>query len=618
MKNDTLKESVSEDTVNDKHSFDSEPHASVQVNDSQETEGKQEKSDGKQEKEEGKLEKNEEKQEKKEGKLEKQTTNEKLSDNDDFSTPHRMSKSAFVVICYNELKRYLSYFFIILVLTLFKPKEEISFLEAIGKISLVFGLFTATAVVTAFLNYYFKRFYVKDGNLIFMHGILRRQTTSIPVYKIHSMRTKRGLVYRLLDMKGVSFDTLASKTEEIELILDDADWNSLLSLVEAQEQHAKGNETNRERAEEEIQTKYEELTNGEIRLNEAQLDEVKSDENKSDKIESDKAVIEKKHNLQIIKFSNFNLIKGAFCQNHLKGMTILASALFAFFGKISDYFYAAIEYTVDYLESNLPETSFSITAFISFLIVIYLFIMILWIGKVFLRYFNMEVRMDKTQLFFESGLFTRQSSQFSYDKVCTVYVKQNILEKWTNSCTLNLKQAFNATNKKDESDVKIYGSNSSKRFLDWWLGKDFALSKEIISAHSGKGLFGFTIKNDFLISIAALIVLGHFELYIWMTIPILYMLVSLAKGMCAVYHGSISLRDDYLVINTGHFADIQNYVKYSNIEVVRMVQTPFTPFFHRVNLVIATNGTSFVVRSLKIQEAKDIYELLLCYCRNER
>lgn len=42
-----------------------------------------------------------------------------------------------------------------------------------------------------------------------------------------------------------------------------------------------------------------------------------------------------------------------------------------------------------------------------------------------------------------------------------------------------------------------------------------------------------------------------------------------------------------------------------------MVSTPFTSYNHRVKLVISTNGTSFAIRSLKEQEAKEIYELLL-------
>ena len=72
------------------------------------------------------------------------------------------------------------------------------------------------AAVIAFINYYSKKYYVENGNLIFIHGLVRKEITSISLTKIHSLRTKQGLIYRLLDMKGVSFDTLASQSEEIE------------------------------------------------------------------------------------------------------------------------------------------------------------------------------------------------------------------------------------------------------------------------------------------------------------------------------------------------------------------------------------------------------------------
>lgn len=512
----------------------------------------------------------------------------------DFSVPRQMSKSALVVICYNKLQQLSSLFFLIAVLNLSNPEKHTPFLEIFFKLLLLLGGLVILAIVLGYLNYHFKRFYVKDGNLVFTHGILHRQATSIPVYKIHSMRTKRGLIYRLLDMKGVSFDTLASKEAEIELILDDNDWKALLRLVETEESTITDSK--------ELQkhdTQQAIISEQENRV------EIKTDTDKGD-------------HTQLLNFSNLNLIKGAFCQNHLKGMAVFGSAILAFYGKFSEVGDEAITYAVNFLETNVPQPSFSLPVFLTFLTALYFLVMILWIGKVYLRYFNMEVNINKTQLFFESGLFTRLSSQFSYDKVCTVYVKQNILEKWMNCCTLNLKQAFNATNDKNESDVKIYGSNSKGHFLDWWLGKNFTSSKDIISAHSGKGVLGFTIRFDLVISLSALIALGYFDLYTWMFVPVCYILISLIKGLFAVRRSSICLKEDYLIVNNGKFADIQNYIKYSNIEVVRLVQTPFTPYFHRVNMIISTNGTSFVVRSLKKQEAQDIYELLLCFCRNEK
>ena len=68
------------------------------------------------------------------------------------------------------------------------------------------------------------------------------------------------------------------------------------------------------------------------------------------------------------------------------------------------------------------------------------------------------------------------------------------------------------------------------------------------------------------------------------------------------------MKEDYIEIHNGKLADIRNYIKYTNVEVVSLRRTPFTPFFHRVILIVSTNGTSFKVRSLKEKEANDVYE----------
>ena len=546
----------------------------------------------------------------------------------DFSVPRRMSKSAFVVLYFNRLQNLVSIFFVVAILNIFDSEKQQSFLEILGILFLIFLGCLLIGALEAFIDYYFKRYYVKDGNLIFMHGFIHRETTSIPVFKIHSMRTKRGLLYRMLDMKGVSFDTLASKTVEIELILDDADWDTLLSQVESQEGDSMA--TSRDT---ETQKNSGGNDNVAVTANTQETDKCRI---QPEQYSEDESMIGPGHDngrvdensyrskqygaaehIQSVHYSNWNLIKGALCQNHLRGMAVLGGVFVALYGKITSVSDKAIEYAFNYVEKHASYFSFSLTVIIALIVALYFVVMILWVGKVFLRYYNLQVRMDVKHLFFESGLITRLSSQFSYDKVCTVYVKQNIIERWLGCCTLMLRQAFNTTAKDKESDVKMYGSNSANLMLDWWLGKDYSSSRQIITAHSGYGVLGYTMKMDVLIVLTTCISLIYFEQYPWLILPVIYILISLCKGLFAVYRSYITLKDDYFEINTGKFADILNYVKYSNIEVVRLIRTPFTPYFHRVNLAISTNGTSFVIRSLKEQEAKDIYELLVCLCRGE-
>lgn len=88
--------------------------------------------------------------------------------------------------------------------------------------------------------------------------------------------------------------------------------------------------------------------------------------------------------------------------------------------------------------------------------------------------------------------------------------------------------------------------------------------------------------------------------------------------LLAVRRSRVTLKEDYVAVSDGKFADNCNYIKYSNVEVVRLVSTPFTPYFRRVKLILSTNGSTFTVRSLREQEAVDIYELLLDKCSSGR
>lgn len=491
----------------------------------------------------------------------------------DFSVPRRMSKSAYVVFFIHALKAWLNFFFLVVVVETFKSDktvfDKILYLLGLG------GVLVVIAAVCAFVNYYFKKYYVEDGTLIFIHGVLHKEVTSMPLHRIQSLRTKQGLIYRLLDMKGVSFDTLASQSEEVEMILDDADWEALLAQIDT------------------------------LRADEA-------DEGYSPHLveqggeESGKATV--------LKFSNLNLIKGAFCQNHLQGMAILLSVLATLYNELLSVNEEMANYVVGYLDKQADAATITLSSILVLALLLYLGMLLLWMGKVFLRYFNIVVQINQDQLSFESGLISRNSSRFSYDKVSTIHVKQNFLEKLLRCSTVMLQQALNATDEKKGADVRIYGSDSAGYFLNWWLGKDYSSSSMQVSAQSGYGMMGFSVLPKLLIAFAVTLVICYYQWYVGLCLPAFYLFIVLVKDYLAVRRSCIVLKEDYVVVCSGGFAAVADYFKYSNVEVVRLKATPFTPYSRRVSLHLSTNGSSFIVRSLREEEAKAVYELLLSRC----
>lgn len=501
----------------------------------------------------------------------------------DFSQPRRMSTSAFVIFFVKTLRSWTNYFLLLLVYELFKWSKELPWYTLTLRMLAVLGCVVVAAAIMAFVSFYFKRYYVENGNLIFMHGVLKKQTTSMPLQKIQSTRTRQGLIYRLLDMKGVSFDTLASQSEEVEMILDEADWQALLCQIEKGESEAVCTPNS---------------------ANEA--DGAKDEQPIPAAGVSDSATSLAEERLT---FNNLNLIKGAFCQNHLQGMVLLVWLVMMGINELSSVNEELVVGAFDYAGEHINRWSWSLLLLVA--AGIYLCMLLLWTGKVFLRYFDMDLRISKQQLFFESGLLSRNSSRFAHNKICTVYVKQNFLEKALRCSTLMLQQALNATDEKQGADVKIYGSNVAPQLLNWWLGANYASSPLVAEARSGMGVMGYRLRLPLLLTVVSCIVLCHFELYYWLALPALYLLLAVGRAFLAARRSRIELKEDYVEVHSGQLAAEHHYFKYEHIEVVRLVASPFTPIGHRVCLQLSTNGTDFVIRGLKEREARNIYEYLL-------
>ena len=501
----------------------------------------------------------------------------------DFSQPRRMSTSAFAIFFVKTLRKWSNHFLLLLVYVHFKWSKTLPWYTLTLRMLAVVGCVVIAAGAMAFVSFYFKRYYVENGNLIFMHGVLKKQTTSMPLHKIQSTRTRQGLIYRLLDMKGVTFDTLASQSEEVEMILDEADWQAMLCQIETGENKAIC-----------TQPSIKEETCAEEALRTPASDA------------APKAASTAETRLT---FKNLNLIKGAFCQNHLRGFVLLVWALIMVIDQLSSVDEEVVTGAFDYADAHIHLWTWPM-----FLLAIagtYLGILLLWMSKVFLRYFDMDLRIDGQQLFFESGLLSRNSCRFTHNKICTIYVKQNFLEKALHCNTLMLHQALNATDEHQGADVKIYGSDVAPQLLNWWLGTNYASSAPVAEAQSGKGVIGYMLRLPLLLCVVLGIVLCHFELYYWLALPAFYLLLTVGRGFLAAHRSRIVLKEDYVEVHSGQLAAERHYFKYEHIEVVRLVASPFTPVSHRVCLQLSTNGTDYMIRSLKEHEARYIYEQLL-------
>lgn len=481
----------------------------------------------------------------------------------DFSKPQRMSLGAFVIYFLKVFKSFISASIIFIGIDIFNSDDSAG--EIMQRLAVSIAFVTAIALVVAAAAYFQIRFHVEGGNLIYRHYIISRATTTIPLSRIYSLRTRRNLLYRLLKLRGVLFDTLAAKGAEIELILSESDWQSLISQIERQERP--------QTLATDVPPPYDPSST--------------------------------------MKFSNNDLVLDALCQNHLKGMLVLGSFFALIFNNMSDVSEDQIEMMAGYLETHVGAASVSIIGLIIVLAATYIISLLLWLGKVIFRYYGMKLSYNTKMLTFSHGLVSRLSSRFAYDKICTLWVKRNYLEKSLGLCTIALKQALNASAQKEDDNLRIYGRDDSDFFLHWWLGENFSSEPDILSARSGRGVFTFSFIPDLIISGTVTALLWIYGLYGWIAIPAIYLLTAILKGICAMRHSHITLKKTYIIVGKGRFAEIKNYLKYTNIEVVRIKRSPLSRLTGRISLILSTPGTTLAIRSLKATDALPIYEYLL-------
>lgn len=109
----------------------------------------------------------------------------------DFSTPRRMSAGAFMIMFLDYLRKCAGFLILAIVPLLFRSDEQIGLSEISVRVVVSFGVILGLSILLAFMKYYFRKFHVENDKLIFTHGFAAKSTTSIPLQRIHTLRTKK-------------------------------------------------------------------------------------------------------------------------------------------------------------------------------------------------------------------------------------------------------------------------------------------------------------------------------------------------------------------------------------------------------------------------------------------
>ncbi|MDN4753374.1 PH domain-containing protein [Porphyromonadaceae bacterium W3.11] len=478
----------------------------------------------------------------------------------DFSTPRRMGWEALIVIMVNAFGEILKNLWILIIPFVFGNgiKE--------GRTMLYFlcGL-----VILSFINplsrYFTTTIQIKDGKIITRSGLFYKQVKTIPLNRIHALRTKSGPIYQAVDMIGVFFDTIAEKGQELEFILSEEDWQMMLSLVSPEEMM-------------EVQKQ--------IEMRESR--------------EKSKVVY---------RMSPIQIIKGTLVQNHLKGLWMIVLAFWYLFSQLSDYSWI-MDKLLSYAEAQFIGVS--IVFYLMAFIFAYIAGLIVLCAAMLMKYWGLQITFHKNRLEYEAGLFTHKTVRIHRDKVIGLSTKKNYFERKLGLITFKFKQASNALGLKGDEELAIIGMDKPQMILDCWNeGHDHRSTDLVLSGHSQFGLFWRHLFSRCLFFVIVVVIaITSYK-------PILYGLIPLLmifgfEGWKRFRKSKIEIFDDCINVYSGFFANQILTIPMDRIERIERRQLNLLGIsFSAGHLTIMSKGEDITVRSLRLDTLAKAYDYLL-------
>src|SRR5690606_33361578 len=130
-----------------------------------------------------------------------------------WNEPQRQSPAAIFIMLWSTILKVLKGFWPVLVLYFFKDQSDENSFSIIG----IVAVFSGISIGATIINYWFKKFYIDDDQLIVKSGWLQKKTVSIPFANIQAVHLEQNIWQQALDVAKVSFDATGSEKVEVQL-----------------------------------------------------------------------------------------------------------------------------------------------------------------------------------------------------------------------------------------------------------------------------------------------------------------------------------------------------------------------------------------------------------------
>lgn len=493
-----------------------------------------------------------------------------------FQYPQRQSIIGILLIFFKVAYKFFRGFWAILLLIFVSYADQI---KAYGL--LAFPVLAGLGFLYSYFYYRKFLFHIDYENQKFVleKGVFTSNSIRIPFDRIQQVDLKRSILQRLIGVYGLTVDTAGSKGDEI--------YIHALSEKEAQDIA-------------DILTKVKTTH--------------KEEENSPEETE-DYPTATKPSEQQSWHYhtSLFTLLKVGLTRSYLRGFLLIMVFLSSIYNQLQQGFESQLDEAFEYSESVLENFSGNLIFIPAFIIFAVILSILVTVGEVIIKHFNLNLQQTSDYLQIEMGLKTNTKVSFQAHRLQVLKIMTNPIQKRLKlyEAQFSLASSENQVGKSKiitpglapKTIVRIKNflypqphSSSSRDSTPHraWINRRFIFIGIALSAFYIFSYFSFNLENIpslLFVSFLVLLVLLPYQYFLYKTIE-------------------LTIDEDFLIIKQGLWTQKTEVLELFKMEGVSLSQ----PFWYRkrglYNLTFHTAGGDLKMRAMPEDFLKEINFLL--------
>jgi putative membrane protein len=467
----------------------------------------------------------------------------------DWSLPQRQSPAAIFIAMVKVLLNILKVAWPVILLYFLRTSSKKG-----DNWEIYLALIGGITIIGALIQYFFFRFSIINNELIIKEGLFFKKTTVLPLNKIQAVHIDRTWLHNLFKCGRVSFDSAGSEKIEIKL--------HAIEIRKAETLKA--------------------FITGVGIYN--------------------KAEPEKKMDESLFYLGMKDLLKLCFSANHLEAFFILLAFVFSIFNDIEQIVGQSKgfwQWMAEFLGNRSTQM------ILVLIIVILLLSIMISVVRILLRYADFHISRSQKGFHIRTGLINVKEKLVPYNKVQFISWRANLIRLKLNLYLLNF-HSIGSGHVKNKQEIKVPVTRMEfipllVQFYHTLLpAKDLSVLRIHPAYIFHKTLLSGIIPGTIL-SIAGYFILDRYSFLFLLLIP-------LAVFQSWLYYRKFNMwaNDDIIQVRKGVYGLEELILKWKNIQMTRMFQSPYQRQKKLATVKIYTAGGTVVIPYITYQQAMEL------------